>query len=131
MDLNALHRHLTAALEIVDAEIDCAEGKAPAAPTTQASAPAPAPAPKPAPAPAKPKAPKPAPAPKITVETVRAELLKVIEKTDGNDAAREILAGFGAKKVSQLTEDQFPNVLAAIAKHLAPAPETDEDDLTA
>jgi hypothetical protein len=145
MDLNALHRNLTRALALVDAAIE--EATTAAAPVknktasdlvpTSAPNPAEKPAPKANPA-AKPPT-KPAPAPKVTVEHIRSGLLKVIEGSGGNDAAREILAGFGAKKVSNLTEDQFPTVLAAIEKFLNPPAESeaqllaaaDEDDLTA
>lgn len=53
----------------------------------------------------------------ITIEDVRAGLLKVIEE-HGNKGATEVLGDFEVKKVSELDEEQYADVVKACEDYL-------------
>lgn len=57
------------------------------------------------------------PAEKITVETVTAELLELVE-VQGTQAGRNLVASFGAKKVSEIKPEDYAECVAAIRRLL-------------
>ena len=65
---------------------------------------------------------------KLKLDDVRDTMLKVIEEFSQEDAV-DVIKTFDVKRVSELAEDQYADVIAALKKVLEDGPEeTDDDD---
>lgn len=125
MSIESELKKLTAAIEANTAAIlkvsEVASAPAPATTTAET--------PKPSPAKAEP-APEPSPAEPSTEEAtvdkkaITARVIK-LAKTKGRDAAGSLLAKFGATKVPDIAESDYPKVWAELNKLL---PETEDDE---